>query len=261
MPFNVPNEFVPQSGQTIGSAQVDQNFDSIEARIDSIEASLGQTSGTVNEVRKILYTQRPSYIGAGDPASNELIDRKWLDATRGYRVGDVLLSIDPNTPDSNYGVVWAKMEGQQLSQSTYPDFYTICQTIGGSDTGRYNPGAGATAGNFVAPDWRGRIPAHVLGAGSALPATVPNVVAANWLGSSVGESTHAQTEAEMPRHSHKYSYYLGAGTGSSRQAPRGPDDPESGTGPLFGDVLNTGSGTAFNVVQQVFMTLIWVRVK
>lgn len=259
MTFNVPNDFVPQSGQAISSQQMDENFDAVEAQIDSLTTLVGGGSGTVTEARKILYSLRPAYTGVAAPASNELIDRKYLEATRGCAIGDIILSINPATLSTNYGVVWAKMEGQQLSQATYPEFYAICQSIGGADTGRYNPAAGATSGNFVAPDWRGRGPVQLLSSGSALGAQVPNVVAANWLGSLIGESAHTQTIAEMPAHTH----------GPKSPATHIPMSGGGGSGAFTGgssygsytETGSAGSGNPFNVTDAGFMALLWVRIK
>lgn len=253
--FNVPNEFVPQSGQSISSQQMDQNFDAVELEIDRINDALGTGSGTVTDVRKVLYPQRPSYTGSQTPASSEFVDRKYLDATRGCRVGDAILSFNPNALPNDYGVVWAKMEGQQLAIATYPDFNTICQANGGVDPGRYDPNAGASIGNFVAPDWRGLPPYQLLGAGSALTAKVPNFVAANWLGSVIGESAHKQLNNEVGSHLHAHGFSTSAAPGSGRAAVSEATN--------INTALNQpdASVEAMNIVQKGFMTLVWVRIK
>lgn len=253
--FNVPNEFVPQSGQTISSAQVDQNFDAIEDAINALQAGAGGGSGNFTEVRKILFTQRPAYTGSAAPAVNELIDRKYLDATRGCRIGDIIFSINPNAMPTDYGVVWAKMEGQQLSLSTYADFYTICQTIGGSDSGRYNPSAGATAGNFVAPDWRGGVPIQILAGSTTLTNKVPNFAAANWLGSIIGESAHKQANNEVGSHTHTLGFNAGTEPGNNRLVAGGSTLQTTSFNQADANVQ------AMNIVQRCFVSLLWVRIK
>lgn len=252
--FNVPNEFVPQSGQTISSSQMDQNFDAVELEIDRINDTLGTSSGTFTDNRKVLFSQRPAYTGAAAPAANEFIDRKYLEATRGCRVGDEILSINPNALPNDYGVVWARMEGQQLAIATYPEFYAVCQSIGGTDTGRYDPANGATAGNFVAPDWRGRSPISILAGGNALTSVVPNFAAANWLGSLIGEGAHTMTVPELVSHTH--IQYTGSGAAIAYANGGGSTPIDSG-----GITGATGGGQPFNVTGAGFMSHIWVRIK
>lgn len=255
MSFNVPNEFVPQTGQNISSSQMDQNFDSVEDAINALQTAIGGGSGTYTEARKVLFTQRPSYVGSAAPASNEFVDLKYLEATRGCRVGDIILSINPNNLPTDYGVVWAKMEGQQLSQTTYADFYTIVQSIGGTDTGRYNPAAGATAGNFVAPDWRGGVPIQILAGSSALTNKVPNFAAANWLGSMMGESAHKQATNEVGSHTHTLDFAAGTEPGNNRRTQGGGIIATTTANQADADVV------AMNIVQRCFVSLIWVRIK
>lgn len=253
--FNVPNEFVPQSGQSISSQQMDENFDAIEDAIQALQAGSGGGSGTFTDVRKILYTQRPAYTGSAAPASNEFVDRKYLEATRGCRIGDWVFSINPNAPANDYGVVWAKMEGQQLSLTTYADFYTLCQSIGGSATGQYNPSLNATAGNFVAPDWRGGVPIQILAGSTALTVKVPNFVAANWLGSVMGESAHKQATNEIGSHFHGFATSVGTEPGNNRTIVGGAGT--TNTNPNQADNVVE----AMNVVQRSIVSLIWVRIK
>lgn len=253
--FNVPNEFVPQSGQTISSQQMDENFDAVELEIDRLNDALGTGSGTVTDNRKVLYSQRPAYTGSQPPASNEFVDRKWLEATRGCRVGDYMLSINPNALPNDYGVVWAKMEGQQLSLTTYPEFYEICSAIGGTETGRYNPATGATAGNFVAPDWRGCGPLQLLAGSANLTSKVPNFVAANWLGSLIGESAHKQATNEVGSHIHTMNFLAGTEPGNNRAVAGG--SILINTNPNQAD----SAVQAMNIVQLGFMSLFWVRIK
>lgn len=253
MTFQPPNEFVPQTGQAISSSQMDENFDAVAGAISTLQDAAGAGTGTFTEARKILYTQRPAYVGSGSPAANEFIDRKYLEATRGCRIGDIIFSINPNATPTDYGVVWAKMEGQQLSTTTYADFYTICNTIGGTDTGRYNPATGATAGNFVAPDWRGGVPVQILAGSTSLTDKVPNFVAANWLGSILGESSHIQTIPELVSHKHDQQVPSSDGGGQNYNG--------TGDGPVTTDTGLTGGGEAFNIVQRCFVSLLWVRIK
>jgi len=253
--FNVPNEFVPQTAQPISSAQVDENFDALETQINNINSALGASTGTVTEVRKIVYTQRPAYSGTAAPAANELIEKRWIEATRGCRVGDIILSINPAVLPTDYNVVWAKMEGQQLAQATYPDFYAICQSIGGAEAGRYNPATGATAGNFVAPDWRGGVPVQILAGGTGLISSVPNFAAANWLGSMLGEAAHKQTTAEVGSHTHGVSYFNGTETGNDQRVLNGGSTQQTAVNQADAAVQ------AMNIVQRCFVSLVWVRIR
>jgi len=250
--FNVPNQFVPQSGQVISSSQVDQNFDAVADELNNLENQLGGGTGTFTDVRKVQYQQRPVYLGTAAPQLTEFVDRKWVEATRGCQIGDLIFSINPNALPNDYGVVWAKMTGQQLSQTTYASFYGICTTIGGTNTGRYNPAAGATSGNFTAPDWRGGIPMQILEAGALITSTCPNFGAANWAGSVVGESKHTQLVAEMPSHHHGVADLLSLSGGSVGNG--------SGNGQFTGNTSDTGGGSAFNIVQNSFVSFIWVRI-
>lgn len=252
MVFQVPNEFTPQTQQAISSNQMDANFDYVTAQLDTLQSQIGPTGGARTIPTKDTYTQRPQYSGIVAPVGGEFVDRKYLDATRGLRVGDALLSINPNAQPNDYGVVWQKMEGQQLSQTTYPAFYAICLAISSSTAGAYNCATGATAGNFVAPDPRGAALAPRLGTATTLPATVPNYANANAVGSIVGEAAHVQTLAELVGHTHSTLAFSSGGTGIASNG--------SSNGNVASTTGSTGSGTAFNVVQKTFIIDLWVRI-
>jgi hypothetical protein len=253
MSNHVPNQFVPQTGQVIASAQVDQNFEYVDAALDDLQNQIGPDGGERTVNSHDGFVLRPYYSGIQAPTGTDFIDFKYLMACRGCNIGDAIISINPNAMPNDYGIVWAQFQGQQLSKTTYATFYSYCQTIGGTDTGRYNPdAAGAAAGNFWAPDLRGCAIAPLLGSGSTMPATVPNVAAANWLASVVGEGAHTMTLAELVTHHHDQQVPSSDGAGQNYNG--------TGDGPVTTSTGDTGSSTPFNIVQKTGMVNLWFRI-
>lgn len=78
MTFSVPHEFVPESGQTIGSQEVDDNFAAVALALNNLNDFVGSGVGSFTDNRKITYPLRPVYSGALAPSSNEFIDLAYL---------------------------------------------------------------------------------------------------------------------------------------------------------------------------------------
>ena len=99
---------------------------------------------------------------------------------------------------------WFLCYGQALATGSYPELYSVLGTTYGT----------SSAGNFLLPDCRGRIMAGVDNMGGSTAGRIGTVVTDNGtivgttLGSTGGQSTHAQTLGEMAAHNH------GGNTGS-----------------------------------------------
>jgi len=266
MTYSVPYQFTPETGQTISSGEVDANFSAVVTALNTIDTQIGGGGGTFTDARTVTYNVRPSYGGSGAPSNQQFIDYKFLAASRGCQIGDMILSINPTMP-TDYGIVWAQMQGQLLSQTTYPDFYALCSAMGGTATGEYNPavspidGTAATAGNFYAPYWNGATPIQKIGTSTRLPSNVPNVANADNIGSVIGEAAHKQVTNEVGSHTHQIEYSISHVVGGASGAySLAVIDPPDGTDPTN---LNQSAGSvvAANVTQLSFVSFFWVRIK
>ncbi len=102
-------------------------------------------------------------------------------------VGEIRLVSFPYAPSG-----WAHCDGQLLKISENTALFSILGTTYGGD--------GKTT--FALPDLRGRTPVHTgASAGSGAPVA---------LGEAGGEATHALTVAEMPAHTHGFTFGAGA---------------------------------------------------
>jgi len=141
---------------------------------------------------------------------------------------------------------WLLCQGQEVSQSTYSNLYSI---VGSS----FNTG-GEAIGNFRLPDMRRRVP---MGAGGSVPAGA--VVATNTVGSTGGSETVTLTTNQIPSHQHltdtleraaSGSYYNAYGTDGINHS-RGHE--ATNTYPVPGSpwvyTANTGDGQAHSNTQ------------
>jgi len=162
-----------------------------------------------------------------DAANKEYVDSFWFH-------GDLKMSAQNS---DHHG--WLLCDGRAVNIEDYTELYNAIGTAFG------NPGVG----KFSLPDARGKI----LGSRSGSHA----------IGQSVGSETHTMTISEMPSHSHtnnasglagQYGLVRRSVSGESNTIAQ-TDSGNSGTEPDIVTVPgalsinNTGSGTAFNIMQ------------
>lgn len=123
-------------------------------------------------------------------------------------------------------------------------------TASGTATIRFFPnGNGDGSTTFTLPDRRRRVPMGSGGTASTDPLGVGNVS-----GQVGGEESHAQTVAELAVHDHapQVGGFLCTGGGTEQGNPGGQYSSRSAT-------ANTGSGTAFNIIQPSAITTFAIR--
>ncbi|MDB5167256.1 MAG: hypothetical protein JWN26_401 [Candidatus Saccharibacteria bacterium] len=158
---------------------------------------------------------------------------KYTPATTG---SDVAVAVGTSTAGywSSVPSGFLAENGSAVSRSTYANLFAVIGTT-------YGTGDGSTTFNL--PDSRGRV-----GVGLS-----PSDVEFNTIGEKYGEKTHTLTIAEMPSHSHNFTY--GGGSYASWQYTGSPNTAGNiafsvGT-VLYGSigVSSTGGGQPFNNIQ------------
>lgn len=154
MPLNVPNDFIPQTQQTISSTQVDQNFAAVEAWGNALENQVLGSSGNQDTITtQKTFTQWPVCTSVAVPTASNLITRAVLDLI--IPIGSMVWFPVPKLPAASYGIEYKWLNGQQLDLATYQALYDYL-TVGVSPA---TDGVGIVAGSspqrFTLPDWTG----------------------------------------------------------------------------------------------------------
>jgi microcystin-dependent protein len=137
---------------------------------------------------------------------------------------------------------WAFCNGQLLPINQNQDLFSLLGTTYGGD-GRVN---------FALPDFRGRVPMHEGGSGSAF----------HVLGERGGEQTHTLSIAEIPSHVHSVGASSAAGSQVSpagglpaKAAPANPYAAAGSPTPMNAASIATAGGSQAHLNMQPFLVL------
>ena len=160
-------------------------------------------------------------IGAAGTAGNVLTSNgsAWASAAPGGSPTGAIIGFGSATPPTG----WLACNGANVSRATYSALFAVISTTFGA-------GDGSTT--FTLPVSARRT---LVGSGGTGTATLGNSV-----GNSGGEESHVQTIAEIASHNHTIG-------GSGTSAGGNPTFNRTIAG--YYGTTNTGSGTAFNVLQ------------
>lgn len=154
MTLNVPNEFIPQTQQTISSTQMDQNFTAIETWGNALENQVLGTGGNQDTfTTQKTFTQWPLCTSVSVPPNNALITRAVADLL--VPIGTLRWYLVPKLPAANYGIEWKWLNGQQLDLATYQTLYDYLTSGVSPITDGVAIVAGSSPQRFTLPDWTG----------------------------------------------------------------------------------------------------------
>jgi len=118
-------------------------------------------------------------------------------------VGDVspigLIHMWPKStaPTTTHTGIWLICDGSTVSQTTYPDLYSVLSPL----QTQLDPSSNAGSGNFRLPDLRGRLPLGYVNNQTANGRSSFTSTSRN-AGSSSDSESHTLTPNELPSHSH-----------------------------------------------------------
>jgi len=118
-------------------------------------------------------------------------------------VGDVspigLIHMWPKTtaPTTTHTGIWLICDGSAVSQTTYPDLYSVLSPL----QAQLDPSSNAGSGNFRLPDLRGRLPLGYVNNQTANGRSSFTSTSRS-AGASDDSETHVLTPSQLPSHSH-----------------------------------------------------------
>ncbi|MBN2010528.1 tail fiber protein [candidate division KSB1 bacterium] len=174
-------------------------------------------------------------IGTTSPAENAKLDvnGRIKDQT-GFiaPVGSIMIYAGATAPQG-----WLLCNGATYSRTTYSDLYNVIGTLYGD----------SNSSNFKTPNLKGHV---IVGLNSS-------ETEFSSLGKTGGAKTHTLTTEELPAHSHSYSdyYWHDSGDTDDYGTPKGDDTGERKDASRT--TANTGSATAFNILQP-YITLNYI---
>jgi hypothetical protein len=161
--LNVPNDFIPQTQQTISSTQVDQNFTAIEVWGNALENQLLNTGSADTYTTQKTFTQHPLSTSVAALPQNGLATRAVLDIF--HPIGSITWLPVPKLPSVGFGIEYKWPNGQQVDYATYIALYNyLTQSLSPACAGVAIVG-GSSPQKFTMPDITGTIPqiANTLG--------------------------------------------------------------------------------------------------
>lgn len=164
MPLNVPNDFVPQTQQTISSTQMDANFAAVETWGNALENQVLGNQGNADTITtQKTFTQWPLCTSVATLPQNGLITRAVMDIIA--PIGSILWLPVPKLPPVAYGIEYKWPNGQQVDYVTYLALYNyLTQSLSPACKGVAIV-AGSNPQKFTMPDITGTLPqiANTLG--------------------------------------------------------------------------------------------------
>jgi microcystin-dependent protein len=188
------------------------------------DVSYTGTGATVRNTSPVLVTP-----ALGKPASGDLSNCTGFPAAGGTVSPGTILDFGGISAPSGY----LGCDGSNVSRTTYATLFAAIGTAWGV-------GDGSTT--FGVPDLRRKVAVGSGGTGTAR--------LANSVGSTGGEESHVQTEAEMAAHSHTFRGGAhGGGLVGYNAGAQGACGLTTYAGYYAGQIGATGSGTAANIMQ------------
>jgi len=157
MPFNSPNQFVPQTGQKIDSQQMDANFAYHDASLGALESQIFGAGGSADAVTtQKTFTVWPLCVDTSAVPASAMITRAVLDVV--CPIGSVIVLPVLKLPTALYGFEYKWLNGQELDQLTYLPLWTYL-TSGVSPALQGVAVVPASSPvRFTLPDWTGCLP-------------------------------------------------------------------------------------------------------
>ena len=142
-------------------------------------------------------------------------------------IGTINMWAGSTAPSTTHSGIWLLCDGSGVSQTTYPDLYTILSPL----QAQLDPSGTAGTGNFRIPDFRGRLPLGYINNQTANGrSSFDNT--SRTIGASGGEETSTLSLSQIPTHTHTADV-----TASSTKV-----DPRDGTS-AYTDSDNTSAFT------------------
>lgn len=139
-------------------------------------------------------------------------------------------------PTTTHTGIWLICDGSAVSQTTYPDLYSILSPL----QTQLDPSSNAGSGNFRLPDLRGRFPLGyvnntTVNGRSSFGNTSRNA------GASGGNETHTLTQNELPSHTHNPTVSASINSVDPRDGTLGNTDSDN-TSAFTGTTNNATTG-------------------
>jgi microcystin-dependent protein len=137
-------------------------------------------------------------------------------------IGMIHMWPSSSAPTTTHTGIWLICDGSGVSQTTYPDLYTILSPL----QSVLDPSSNAGTGNFRLPDLRGRSPLGyvnntTVNGRSSFANTSRNA------GASGGNETHTLTQTEIPSHTHVPSVTASINSVDPRDGTLGNTDSDN----------------------------------
>tara|TARA_E500000305_G_scaffold20293_1_gene15381 strand:+ start:317 stop:1216 length:900 start_codon:yes stop_codon:yes gene_type:complete len=137
-------------------------------------------------------------------------------------IGIIHMWPSSSAPTTTHTGIWLICDGSGVSQTTYPDLYTILSPL----QSVLDPSSNAGTGNFRLPDLRGRSPLGyvnntTVNGRSSFANTSRNA------GASGGNETHTLTQTEIPSHTHVPSVTASINSVDPRDGTLGNTDSDN----------------------------------
>ena len=137
-------------------------------------------------------------------------------------IGMIHMWPSSSAPTTTHTGIWLICDGSGVSQTTYPDLYTILSPL----QSVLDPSSNAGTGNFRLPDLRGRFPLGyvnntTVNGRSSFGNTSRNA------GASGGNETHTLTQTEIPSHTHTTSVTASINSVDPRDGTLGNTDSDN----------------------------------
>jgi len=151
-------------------------------------------------------------------------------------IGMIHMWPSSSAPTTTHTGIWLICDGSGVSQTTYPDLYTILSPL----QSVLDPSSNAGSGNFRLPDLRGRSPLGyvnntTVNGRSTFANTSRNA------GASGGFETHTLTQTEIPSHTHVPSVTASVNSVDPRDGTLGNTD-EDNTSAFSGATASSTTG-------------------
>ena len=195
-------------GATLSTAELNV-LDGVTASTAELNYVDGVTSAIQTQLNTKSPITDPSFLGTvslpsttsiGTVSSTEISYIDGVTSAIQTQINTALEAIVPKATVVSFAGAtapsgWLLCAGQAVSKTTYAGLYTA---LGANAYGT------DTLTDFYLPDLRGRVPAGVDNMGGT---DATRLDWANTLGTSGGAQTHTLTTAEIPQHTHTWSYY------------------------------------------------------
>jgi len=137
-------------------------------------------------------------------------------------IGMIHMWPSSSAPTTTHTGIWLICDGSGVSQTTYPELYTILSPL----QSVLDPSSNAGTGNFRLPDLRGRFPLGyvnntTVNGRSSFANTSRNA------GASGGNETHTLTQTEIPSHTHTTSVTASINSVDPRDGTLGNTDSDN----------------------------------